>query len=181
MKRYSIIIALLGILFATVSCQKNDYSSYPPTWKGFQFTHNGQPVNVRTGIYAGDKITVTALQDQKGHLINATTYNWKVSAPILLQDGITYKDSVFFSRAVPTNYDYEGGKDPSVEFTIPQNALGRAKVSFSATFSYSGNGIQVADGGNYEQPGSVSGSIHSTSSAIFGQSNGSVTFTINER
>ena len=65
------------------STSEKDYSSYPPTWKGFLFTFNGLEVNPRTGIFAGDKIAVTAQQDQKGHLINATTYNWEVTAPIL--------------------------------------------------------------------------------------------------
>ena len=181
MKHYSIFLAVIGILITLSSCKKNDYSSYPPTWKGFQFVHDGQVVNTRTGIHAGDKLTVTALQDEKGRLINATTYNWSLKAPVLLDDGVTYRDSVVFARSVPTNYDYYGGVDPSVEFTIPRNALGRATLSFRATFQYSGNGIQVSNGGTYEQSGGVTGNIYSTSSAIFGESKGSVTFTINER
>jgi len=181
MRHYSILFAVLGLLLTVVSCKKNDYSSYPPTWKGFQFEHNGQTVNPRTGIFQGDKITVTAVQDQKGHLINATTYNWKVTAPVLSEDNINYRDTVIFARSVPTNYDYVGGVNPSIEFTLPQNALGTARLTFSATFQYSGSGIQVSDGGNYEQGSGISGSIHSTSGAIFGQSNGSVTFNIKER
>ena len=183
MRHYSLLFAVTCLLVSLSSCQKNDYSSYPPTWKGFQITNNGQEVSPRTGIFAGDKITVTALQDQKGQLINATTYNWSVTAPVLTDDGETYKDSVFFSKSIHTNYDgYENGSlDPSIEFTIPSNALGRATVKFSATYAFSGNGIQVSDGGNYENSGSVSGYINSGSSAQYGKANGSVSFTINAR
>lgn len=180
MRKLSLFIAFIGILLSMTSCQKNDYSSYPPTWKGFQFTHNGDIVNTRTGIYAGDVITVTALQDEKGRLINACNYNWSVKAPIPNEEGI-YKDSVFFARSVQTNYDYYGGVDPSVQFTIPSNALGRATLSFNADFHYSGNGIQVSDGGTYESSSGTTGTIHSISSATVGGAKGSVTFTINAR
>lgn len=182
MKHYSIIFAVTCLLVSLSSCEKKDYSSYPPTWKGFQFTCNGQEVNPRTGIHAGDKIIVTALQDQKGHLINGTTYNWEVIAPILLEDGLTYKDSVFFKKSVHTNYDgyTDGSNDPSIAFTIPANALGTATVKFSATYAYSGSGIQVEDGGNYES-GSGSGYISSSSSAAYGKANGSARFTVNTK
>lgn len=181
MRHYSLSLAVLGLLFTMVSCQKNDYSSYPPTWKGFQFTRNGQTVNTRTGIHAGDVISVTALQDEKGHLINACTYNWSVKATIQKEDGTYKEDSVFYTRTLQTNYDYYGAKDPSIEFTIPTNALGRATLSFNAEFNYSGNGIQVSDGGTYEGSTGTSGNIHSYSGTISGGSKGSVTFTINER
>ena len=159
----------------------NDYSSYPPSWKGFQFTCNGLTVNPKTGIHAGDVITVTALQDEKGHLINACTYNWSAKATIQKEDGTYKADSLFFTRTLQTNYDYYGGVDPSVEIKIPTNASGRATLSFNADFNYSGNGIQVSDGGTYESSTSISGSIHSYSGAISGGSKGSVTFIINER
>ena len=181
MRHYSFFLAVLGLLFTMASCKKNDYSSYPPTWKGFQFTCNGQTVNPKTGIHAGDVITVTALQDEKGHLINACTYNWSARATIQKEDGTYKADSLFFTRTLQTNYDYYGGVDPTVEIKIPTNALGRATLSFNAEFNYSGNGIQVSDGGTYESSTSISGSIQSYSGAISGGSKGSVTFTINER
>ena len=61
------------------------------------------------------------------------------------------------------------------------SAFCRATVSFSAEFNYSGNGIQVSDGGSYENPTGASGTIRSYSAAIAGGSKGSVTFEINER
>lgn len=179
MRHYSLFLAVIGILAFITSCEKNDYSSYPPTWKGFQFTHNGQIVNVRTGIHAGNVITVTALQDEKGRLINATNYKWSVKARIQKEDGSYKDDSVFFTTTIQTNYDYYGGEDPSVQFTIPSNAQGMATLSFSADFHYSGNGIQVSDGSTYEESSSTFGTIHPISSATVGGASGTVTFTIN--
>lgn len=181
MKHYSLLFAITCLLASLTSCQKNDYTSYLPSWKGFQFTCNGQEVNYRTGIFAGDKITITALQDQKGRLINGTTYNWSVTAPVLLEDGYTYKDSLIYTVSNHTNYDGIDNGDPSIEFVIPKNALGNANVKFSATYSLSGNGIQVSDGSNYGSSSSITGSIISSSSSIYGKANGSARFVINEK
>lgn len=182
MRHYSLLLAVTCLLASLTSCEKNDYTSYLPSWKGFQFTCNGQEVNYRTGIYAEDKIKITALQDQKGKLINGTTYNWTVTAPVLLEDGITWKeDSVLYKVSNHTNYDGTDNGDPSIEFTIPQNAMGNAIVKFSATYSLSGNGIQIADGSNYGSSSSVTGSIISSSSSMYGQANGSARFYINEK
>lgn len=181
MRHYSLFLVLTCILLSLSSCEKNDYSSYPPTWKGFQFTCNDQVVNPRTGIFAGDVITLTALQDQKGHLINGTTYNWDVIVPVLQEDGLIYKNDTIFSKSIHTNYDGTDNGDPSIKFTIPTNALGQSVVIFSAIYSYSGNGIQVADGGTYDSSGNVSGNITSTSAALTGGSKGSVRFVVNQR
>lgn len=181
MRQYSLFIVITCLLVSLTSCQKNDYTSYLPSWKGFQFTCNGQEVNYRTGIFAGDKITITALQDQKGRLINGTTYNWSVTAPVLLEDGYTYKDSLIYTVSNHTNYDGIDNGDPSIEFVIPKNALGNANVKFSATYSLSGNGIQVSDGSNYGSSSSITGSIISSSSSIYGQAYGSARFIINEK
>lgn len=179
MRHYSLFFAVLGLLFTLTSCQKNDYTSYLPSWKGFQFTREGQIVN-RTDIYAGDVITVTALQDQKGRLINATTYNWEVKAQIPNADGV-YVDSVFFTQSVHTNYDGTSNADPFIKFTIPPTATGRATVSFNASYSLSGQGVQISDGGDYSNSPNISGSIHSTSSSMYGAARGSVNFTIKTR
>ena len=181
MRHYSFFLAILGILVSFISCKKNDYSAYPPTWKGFQFTRDGQAVNPRTGIYAGDIVTVTALQDQKGRYIEKTVYTWNVKGTIQLENGSYDENYVFFEDEIPTNYDGTDNGDPSIQFTIPQNAIGQATVSFKADYRYYGNGIQVSDGGTYDNSSSTSGSIHSTSSATWGGATGSVRFKINNR
>ena len=180
MRHYSLFIAVLGLLLTTISCQKNDYTSYLPSWKGFEFKSNEQVVNPRTGIHAGDVITVTALQDQKGRLINATTYNWEVKAQIPNENGV-YVDSVFYTLSVHTNYDGTSNADPFIKFTIPPTATGSGKVSFNASYALSGQGVQISDGGDYSKSPNISGSIHSTSSSMYGAAKGSVNFTIRER
>ena len=181
MRHYSLLFAVTCLLASLTSCEKNDYTSYLPSWKGFQFSCNGQEVSYRTGIYSGDKIKITALQDQKGKLINGTTYNWSVTAPVQLEDGSWKNDSLIYTVSKHTNYDGTDNGDPSIEFTIPKNAMGNATVKFSATYSLSGNGIQIADGRDYGSSGSVTGNITSSSSSMYGKANGSARFVINEK
>ena len=171
MKHYSLFVILTCILVSLSSCKKNDYSSYPPTWKGFKFTNNNQDVNPRTGIFAGDKITVIAMQDQKGHLINGTTYNWTAIIPVEQEDGSWKNDTI--KKSFHTNYD--GCVDGNL---VPTKARGESTIKFSATYAFSGGGIQVSDGSNYES-GNASGYIYSNSSAAYGSANGSVRFTVN--
>lgn len=180
MRHYSLLFTVTCLLASLTSCEKNDYTSYLPSWKGFQFTCNGQEVHYRTGIYAGDKIKITALQDQKGKLINGTTYNWKVTASVLQEDGTTWKDSIY-SVSVHTNYDGTDNGDPSIEYTVPARAVGNATVEFIATYSLSGNGIQIADGSNYGNSGNITGNITSSSSSMYGKANGSARFVINTK
>lgn len=178
MKNYLIIIVVTCLMVSLSSCEKKDYSSYPPTWVGFQFTRNNQELNLKKdSIFAGDIITITAIQDQKGQLINATTYNWNITFNVQQEDGISYQDSIL-AKSIHTNYDGTDSGNPSYTFTIPAKAIGNTTAKFSATYAYSGNGIQVDDGGNYSYTGSTSGSIHSTSGNQYGQANGSVRFYV---
>lgn len=180
MKHHLLFMAAACLLATLSSCESKDYDSYPPTWKGFRFTKDNAEVNANTGIFAGDVITVTALQDQKGRLINATTYNWDVIAPVQQEDG-KYVNDTIYSKSIHTNYDGLDSGDPSVTFSIPEKALGQSTVVFSASYSFSGYGIQVADGSSYENSGSVSGYITSTSADMFGGAKGSVRFKINSK
>jgi len=180
MRHYSLFIVITCLLVSLSSCEKKDYSSYPPTWKGFLFTNNGQEVNPRTGIFGGDEITVIAQQEKKGHLINGTTYNWTVIMPVEQEDGSWKNDTI--KKSTHTNYDgyLDGSNDPSLTFLVPSKAAGLSTVTFSATYAFSGEGIQVEDGGNYES-GTASGYINSTSGAAYGKANGSARFTVNAR
>ena len=183
MKHYSLFAAAACILISLTSCEKKDYSSYPPTWKGFQFTCNGQKVDPKTGIFAGDEITVTALQDKKGQLINATTYNWTIIIPVEYEEGQTKNDTIVAEPPIHTNYDGTDNGDPSFTFTVPSKAIPsvQSHITFSASYSYSGYGIQVEDGRDYSSSGSISGSIYSTSGSMYGKANGSVRFYVNAK
>ena len=180
MRHYSLFILATCLLVSLSSCQKNDYSSYPPTWKGFVFTNNGQEVNPRTGIFGGDEITVIAQQEKKGHLINATTYNWTVIMPVEQEDGSWKNDTIKKSNHTNYNGYTDGSNDPSLTFRVPSKAAGQSTVIFSATYAFSGAGIQVEDGSDYES-GTASGYISSSSGAAYGKANGSARFTVNIR
>ena len=178
MRHYSLFIAATCLLVFLTSCEKKDYSSFPPSFEGFKFSRNDQPIN-KTDIYAGDRITVTAAQMKKGQLINATTYNWEVIIPVEQADG-SWKNDTIKSGAIHKVYDMEN-EDPSFTFNINSKAVGTSIVKFNATYSFSGNGIQVDDGSNYGSSGTASGSIVSSSSAMYGKANGSVRFTVKEK
>lgn len=136
--------------FALVSCDdKDDYDSYPPTWKGFRVELNGETVTPRTIVKAGDEITVTAVQDRKGHLIDATNYYWTMSLPVYAENGedVAGKDYVMEASS-HTNYDGVDNGDPQCKFRIPDNAycgreLGRtAVITFEAKYN-SGGGLSA--------------------------------------
>ena len=54
-------LLFLFSLIGLVSCDKEDYNSYVPTFKGFRITPSDPTI--------GDSITITAVQAKKGHLI----------------------------------------------------------------------------------------------------------------
>lgn len=161
-------ILSLGLMLGFTACEKNNYDSYPPTWKGF----NVNPSKVK----AGEKFVVTAVQDEKGHLLNATDYQWYFVA----QKGD--KKDTLDQKKEHTNYDGISNADPFVEFTVPFGATPtgsgvRYKVYFQAFYSYSGQGGTVASGDNYDSQ-TYSGAIHTTSGGLSGKAEGNVEVTV---
>ena len=168
-----IILLLPVLVMALVACDDDDKNvSYPPTWKGFEVSPTTRP-------HAGDTIRVTALQDQKGHNIEATSYTWVLSCTVTDPTDFSIRDTLI-QVSKKTNYDgYSyGSDDPYVKFTIPANAAGRATVSFTAKYSYYSDGIQVQNGRAYDETTGHSGSITSTSSTLYGGASGSVAINI---
>jgi hypothetical protein len=148
------------------SCDDNDYSSFVPTYKGFSFSVNGKSVEP-TSIYAGDTVTVIAVQNKLGHLINKTKYSWTVQT-----DTITCKPIQVGPYSVGV-YD-DNNINPYVTFVVPDTQK-EVYVSFSASFSFSGTGVtsstSATDGGTYD------GNIYTIgSAALYGAVKGSVSF-----
>ncbi len=163
-------------LLALASCKEKDYTACPPTWKGFKIERNGAVVSNREMFAGGDSVRVTAVQDQKGRYINSTYYNWTLTCQVRnSQGGLT--DSTI-TKQYRTNYDGVSNADPQHTFVIPQHAEGRATVSFSATYNYSSDGVQVWDGSIVGGSTSYSGTIHSTSALLSGDAKGSFNFNI---
>lgn len=188
MKKFFILFAALAAVVMT-SCDNNEgkYDSYPPTWKGFQFVRDGMVVS-KDALHAGDVVTIIALQDKLGHLINSTYYNWTLSVPVFEEDGVTVAAENAVIEAKPDHRNYDGdpnGKDnPTWKFEIPLNACcgyqtGRhASITFVAKYNYSGNGVQAENEPGSHGNSSLSGNIVPQSGSVAGGARGTVNFNV---
>ena len=150
------LLALACCLLA-VGCTKNDYSSYCPTWLGFTYKTGNYPNYVQGNprkviLHSGDSIHITAHQDKRGHLINATYYTWTMCYDTIdIESGERVHAKKSYDRH--TNYDgyADGADDPVCHLLLPANALpteyGKPDtIKFVARYSYSGQGITIETG-----------------------------------
>lgn len=182
-RKNCLLTALTGaaMAFALAACsEKDDYESYPPTWKGFRIEKDGQAVTGRTVIKPGDEITVTAVQAQKGHLINATNYYWALSLPVYADNGEDVAGTnCVLEFSSHTNYDGVDNSDPQCKFRIPDNAYcgmelyptRPATITFEAKYNFSANGVHV-ENGQYDI--SLSGNITPYSGTTSGGARGTL-------
>ena len=164
-----------------------NYYSYCPTWKGFTYkTGNypnyvqGNPLNVV--LNPGDSIHVTAHQDKKGHLINATYYTWTICFDTLDTQGNRVHATKLYTRK--TNYDgyTNGADDPIGHMLLPAKALPTEynkpdTVRFVARYSYSGQGVPV-ESGNIVEDSSYCGRITPQSGSTAGGAAGYFYFNV---
>lgn len=115
-------------LLVGVSCDDTDAISIIPHFSNI----TSEPANPSPG----DSITLTAHQDQIGHLLNGTTYDWTIRFSFFY-DGSATKDSTF-TWSERTNYDGIGKADPTIGFRIPNNIAGNLTVSLHASYNCSG-------------------------------------------
>ena len=160
----SLFVALVAAL-ALSSCEKEDTTSYMPTWKGFTVAPN--PVT------PGDSVTVTACQDQIGHLIYKAIYNWEVTYHLRDMIGADSVVTKTFSKTVI--YDNEP-LDPSIRFLVPEEVTRDVRVSFQGRYMYSGQGYSATDGSTIET--GIDKLRRTQSSPLEGFSSGSVTVRI---
>ncbi len=185
-KRKYMSAAFAALIFASVTTgcdDKDEYVSYPPTWKGFKVERGGVELTTSqlNTLRAGDKITVTAVQATKGHLINATNYIWTLTLPVYdhTSETLAQTDSVIEYKT-HTNYDGLDNGDPCWELVIPAEVYcGRealpdrrpATITFEASYNYSANGVQ-AENGAYDT--GLSGSITPYSGNLDGGARGTL-------
>ena len=174
---------------AICACSGNDYTSYPPTWKGFTFTTGNYPNyvagNPRSAILsAGDSIHITAHQAERGHLINATYYTWTICFDTLDADGV--KQHATLSYNLHTNYDgyTDGADDPTGHLLLPANALATDygkydTIRFVARYSFSGQGV-IVENGNIVENTSYGGRITPSSGPTGGGAAGTFLFSVAE-
>lgn len=184
-----------SILFLCLSCSEVDSDSYPPTWLGFTYT-TGSFSNYAQGgtgnvtLYLGDSIHLTACQNERGHLINATDYTWTVCYDTLDTKGNNNPDDDVIVHVQKeynqhTNYDgyTNGADDPVGHLLIPANALptntGRDTIKFVARYAFSGGGI-IYDNGNIVDNTSYNGRITSQSGPTGGGAVGYFYFYVSD-
>ena len=190
-RKYFFLCLLLVTLF---SCEKNDTTSYCPTWLGFSYTTgifpnylSGNPRNVV--LSPDDSIHVTAHQKERGHLINRTEYTWTIHYDMLDTKGTedpdddvrVQVDSVYNKR---TNYDgyVDGADDPVGHLHLNKNVLPpkdgeRYYIRFVARYDYSGQGVTI-ETGNIVDNSSYGSYITPSSGAIGGGASGYLYFTV---
>lgn len=185
MNRKHILACLLTAV--CLACSKNDYSSYCPTWLGFTYTKGSYPNytsgNPRSVILSpGDSLHITACQNQKGHLINATYYTWTICYDTLDTNGDKQHATKTYHQH--TNYDgyADGSDDPVCHMMLPANALPTENgkpdtVQFVARYMYSGQGV-IVETGNIIENTSYNGRITPQSGQTAGGAAGNFYFTV---
>lgn len=163
MRKSFLIVNFSLLILSLVSCSKSDTESYCPTWLGFTYT-TGSFSNYAQGskgrivtLSQGDSIHLTACQNERGHLINATDYSWTICYDTLdtknnddpNDDVVVHVQKSYYKH---TNYDgYEDGSDDPVgHLLLPANALTTTvkpdTIKFVARYAYSGQGITIENG-----------------------------------
>ena len=166
----SVIRSFVPILFlfslvGFISCDKEDYNSYVPTFKGFRITPSDPTI--------GDSITITAVQAKKGHLIYRATYTWEVKC----------QGTVMYNGTKKVVYDNEPA-DPVIGFRLPDDApVGNYSVKLSANYQFSGQGSVINNGGTYDDPEEgISGQINLVNSGLTGGNcSGSDSFVVSSK
>lgn len=160
MKKYLLtLMALLGLTI--ISCNDDEEGCYPPTYQGFRY----EP----SVIHAGDSVTITAVQQLKGHRLNATDYNWKLTIQVN-NNGVSESKELTYKEH--TNYNGLSDADPVWGVRLPANTEpGIYTCTFSAQFSNSADG----DGGMYNggTGEGCTGTINSYSYTLYSNANGS--------
>ena len=171
----ALVCGLLSVI--ALACSKHDYTSYCPTWMGFTYTIGARPNDVAGNprnvvLHPGDSIHLTAHQDKKGHLINATYYTWTICYDTLNADGERVHAKKTYDKR--TNYDgyADGSNDPVGHLLLPANALPTESgkqdtIMFVARYIYSGQGV-IVENGNISENTSYNGRITPQSGATGG-------------
>ena len=188
MRKTSFLVLQLSLMFLLLSCEKNDYTSYCPTWKGFTYMTGNYPDYVSGNprsiyLYPNDSIHITAHQNERGHLINSTDYTWTICYDTLDAEGNRQHATKTYNQH--TNYDgyTNGADDPVCHMLLPQNALSTENgkydtIKFVARYTYSGQGVSIVNG-NIVDNTSYGGRITPQSGPTGGGAAGYLYFSVN--
>lgn len=125
-------ILLVGVLSA--SCSSDDeYKSTPPRFSDVTF--------MPEEIHPGDRVTATAVQYRKGHLLDRTSYSWSISGT---------SEDLEVSNNKTVLYDNDKS-NPTCIFTAPSTPgeytlILDAKYNVSGQSGTSASSAQIPDG-----------------------------------
>lgn len=161
------LLLLLGLGF--VGCSNDSSDCRPPVFQGFRY----QPATV----CPGDSVFITAVQLEKGHYLNATDYQWKLTVSVE-QDGQVRDSLLTYSHH--TNYGGLDSSDPTWRLQLPPNTVpGTYACSFNARWSNSADGQGGTYNGGTGQ--GCTGSITTTSYTLYSQATGSFRLPVRSR
>lgn len=154
-----LLISFMVLAFA--ACNDDEKGSYPPTYQGFRY----QPAVV----HAGDSVVITAVQQKKGHYLNATNYTWSMT--ILVNNNGEAKSEELNAKK-HTNYGGIDSSDPEWRIMLPPNTIpGTYTCKFAAEWSNSADGVGgIFNGGTSE---GCTGTIESQSYVLYSKASGS--------
>lgn len=169
MKSITLTILVATAIACFTACEEEEKGSYPPVY--FGFTYSPTPVK------PGDSVTISAVQDRKGHYLNACDYTLHVPLGLIDESG-TRKDTTIVSN-YHTNYDGTDNGNPTFKILIPANTSSTTSyVTFTARWNNSADGI----GGDYSNNETTEylGSIISTSYTAFSNATGHFSLPIKQ-
>ncbi len=164
MKKLFFFLLVSVAIFGLTACNDDDEGAMPPIYQGFRV----EPSNV---LHPGDKVTITAVQQQKGRYIYGAKYSWSIK-----RNGAAEDEGPILVYGVN-----EGGesnyKDPQWVTTIPSDAVpGIYTCRFEASWQNAADG----ETRTWQSVGGegLRGTITSVSSTLFSRANGSFTLSI---
>jgi len=130
MKKNLIFTGLLfmAISVAFISCKEDDGISIVPHFSSITCEPSSPAPN--------DSITLTAVQDQIGNLINRTSYNWSFSYSYFTGNGSEAKDTTV-TKSTTVVYDVNKS-NPVMGFRVPEKIASDLSVSLDANYNLSG-------------------------------------------
>ena len=133
---------ILAMSFVALSCAQEKDEYVAPKF--------GKMSQTPDPAKAGQDVTLTVAQEQKGNGIYSTTYEWVIKNVVPTETG-ALKDTLI---SVHTNYDGNGKADPTLTFKLPDDCKpGRYTVNMKGYFAcYIGNVL-------YDESSTISGQL----------------------
>lgn len=164
MKKIFLFLLVSVAILGFTACNDDDEGAMPPIYEGFR-------VEPSTILHPGDKVTITAVQKQKGRYLYGAKYTWEIR-----RNGASEEEGslLFYGNNEGGESNYN---DPQWVTTIPSDATpGIYTCRFEARWNNAADG----ETGSWSSVGGegLKGNITSISSTLYSRANGSFTLSI---